>query len=394
MLKKNIQEMRKKPKKLIVHLMGINNSFDQSLINFIQKNDTLKESKKHVFIINSLKNVLKVQNKKQSFFNHLKLINYYLKKADIILMHGFFLVFKSLKLLIVSLFMAYFLKKSKKTQKILWVIWGGDIYNDFLENSIRKTKLQKIIRKVTRAIGLYLKRNFVKKLSGVVVLVPGDYKIFKKIYKIDLKRYHVFYPNPINYDILDKEKNTKEKYFFLNEDDYVLLLGNSASETNNHIEVIDFFSSLVGESKKLKIICPLSYGNLNYARKIINYGQSKLKDSFLPLVDFLNPEEYARILNSIRVAVFNHSRQQALGNILALLYLEKKVYIRKNVSTYVWLKKLNITIFDTENLLKEKSITNIFNIRHETLSKNREIIKRYFSEENCTQLWENVFNCV
>lgn len=55
------------------------------------------------------------------------------------------------------------------------------------------------------------------------------------------------------------------------------------------------------------------------------YGINLFGDNFILLTEFLSPEEYAKILANVDVAIFAHRRQQALGNILALIYIGKKV---------------------------------------------------------------------
>ena len=64
-----------------------------------------------------------------------------------------------------------------------------------------------------------------------------------------------------------------------------ILLGNSATPENNHVDIIDLL--VENSSENVKIICPLSYGNKEYAATISKYGREHLGDRFVPLDKFL-----------------------------------------------------------------------------------------------------------
>lgn len=43
-----------------------------------------------------------------------------------------------------------------------------------------------------------------------------------------------------------------------------------------------------------------------------------------PIVDFMDFNEYINFLSTIDIAIFNHKRQQGMGNIITLLGMGKK----------------------------------------------------------------------
>src|SRR5690606_1545 len=49
-----------------------------------------------------------------------------------------------------------------------------------------------------------------------------------------------------------------------------LLLGNSATDTNNHYDALDFLKSV---GYKGKIVVPLSYGSKSYAERVVDLGK-------------------------------------------------------------------------------------------------------------------------
>ena len=113
-------------------------------------------------------------------------------------------------------------------------------------------------------------------------------------------------------------------------------------------------------------------------------------DKFRPLDDFLPPQEYQKILNSVDVAIFNHDRQQALGNILILLHLGKKVFVKNDITTWNFLKKKGLTVYNTYDIDKSNFEEFIF-LDESTKEKNREMVEKEFSEEKCVKLWRNIF---
>jgi len=111
------------------------------------------------------------------------------------------------------------------------------------------------------------------------------------------------------------------------------------------------------------------------------------------MTDFLDSRSYAEVLNSVDVAVFNHKQQGALGNILALLYLKKKVYIRSETTHWKTLEDLGVALYDTNLILQGKADL-LAPLEEMDAERNREVIRREFSEENCTRLWANLFDSV
>ncbi|WP_126994183.1 TDP-N-acetylfucosamine:lipid II N-acetylfucosaminyltransferase [Thermosipho globiformans] len=287
-----------------------------------------------------------------------------ISNADKVFLHSLFRGGKSLML---------FLFNRKNLSKTYWVIWGGDLYNYWLKDShsVREKVLER------------LKRKLIKNIYGIVALVQEDYLFAKEKYKTKAKYYYAFYPNPVDFKMLDTfsdQKNRKEK---------TILIGNSAAPSNNHFEILDALYE--NKLTDTKIICPLSYGSSQeYVKKVYGYGVKLFGENFIALTEFLSAEEYAEILANVDVAIFAHRRQQALGNILALLYLGKKVYIRSDISSWSFFNRLGIRIFDTKNIL-DGSEKDIFTFEEKIAKKNREKVLKEFSEERCVQLWKNVF---
>lgn len=153
-----------------------------------------------------------------------------------------------------------------------------------------------------------------------------------------------------------------------------ILLGNSASATNNHFDAINILKDHL--PKAYEIYCPLSYGDASYASSVIDYAETELKCKFMPLQKFLPLSQYNAIIESCGHVVMNHVRQQAVANIIIAFLSGANVYLNPESTLYFWLKKKNLHFFNI--------YTGLQPLMSETLRKdNREIIRELWSfEEN------------
>lgn len=353
---------------MIVHIFNsTNHKFSEPFFDLIEKNFPVNNQcfivlgnyarqkfkrRENLIILNS-------QNEAENLRNLL----FQMKKAEKIFVHSLF----SPYLVLLLFLQPWLLKKS------YWVLWGGDLYHYKFRNKNLKSNFYEFIRK-----------RVIKNFGHIVALIPGDYYLAKKWYKTKAQYHYAFYPNPIDYDYLDKIKNSKKET-----DRIVIQVGNSADPTNKHIEILNKLSRF--KEKDIEIITPLSYGDQQWAKKVTEAGKKLYGEKYKPLLEFLPPEEYGKILNSVDVAIFNHDRQQAVGNILALLHLGKKVFIKNDITTWDFLNKKGLTVYNTYDIDKLSFEEFIF-VDESLKEKNRKIIEKEFSEDKCAKLWENVFN--
>ena len=363
-----------------LHIMR-NDKFINPFIEFINKNFLKEENA--FFIIDGLETI-EVPNEKnveryiskgknlkgilkkvvlllQLPILYIKLFNYS-KKCEKIYFHGLF----DPRIIVFIYFFRFFLKKSS------WIIWGGDLYDCvYKKNSF----IQKSFEKIDR----YVKKN----MAVISTLVPEDYLIAKKYYDVSGEYQRAIYINPIKLEFLEKiSKASKNGKKFIN-----IQIGNSADPANNHFEVLDILKKYKDEN--IKIYCPLSYGDREYALKVTKYGKKIFKEKFVEMLNFLNPQKYTEYLGSIDILIFNHKRQQGLANINALAYLEKKIYIRSDISSWNYLKnEIGLKIFDIEEIKKKKFSDFINNPKN----NNKEIIlNTVYSNEYQKKIWQKNF---
>jgi dTDP-N-acetylfucosamine:lipid II N-acetylfucosaminyltransferase len=260
-----------------------------------------------------------------------------------IILHGLF----HKEIFLILFFQPWLLKKC------YWVMWGGDVYRFQHPNQSLKSNLFEMVR-----------ASVIRRIGHFVTQIQGDYELVKSLYRSSGVYHNCFmYTSNLYYEYKLGQKAGKT----IN-----ILVGNSAVPTNNHLEVLK--KLVIFKGMDIKIFVPLSYGSLEYARTIVDFGVNEFGDKFISLTEFIPFKEYLELLSEIDIAIFNHTRQQALGNTTTLLGLGKKVYMRSEVTTRKLFSDLGVITFDVNHL-------ELSPISEEDAKKNRETIAEHFSEK-------------
>ncbi len=338
-----------------------NDKFTNSYINFI---NNFFSSNEHLFLVPKTEVTTVITENENVISLEMNLLNrfYMLRKmykSEKIILHG---LFDSRTVLM--LFLNPWL-----LSKCYWVIWGGDLYYYRFKPKTLKAKFYEIVR-----------HKVIKKLAGLITHIKGDYELAKLWYGAEGKHYYSYlYPS----NQFKEVKLTPKK----NIDTIFVQVGNSADSTNNHLEIFEMLQPFT-KTISMTIICPLSYGEKNYQEKIIKEGKRIFGEKFNPLIEFMSLEEYLKILSKIDVAIFNHHRQQAIGNITTLLGLGKKVYIRDDITTWEFCEAHGLKV---ENLCE--SLKNIDKpLSEEEKESNIHLVKKHFSQEKLMLDWEKIFD--
>ncbi len=234
-----------------------------------------------------------------------------------IILHGLF----DWRIVFILFLMPWLLKKS------YWIIWGGDLYVYQIGKRDWKWKLKEFFR-----------RPVIKKMQHLVTGTLGDFDLVRDWYGAKGEHISCFnYPSNIYkyYEIKPKLHNTIN-----------IQVGNSADPTNQHFEVFDQLEKF--KYKNIKIFVVLSYGNRDYAKKVIKEGKKKFGDKFVAITDMMPFGQYLDFLASIDIAIFNHKRQQAFGNAITLLGLGKKVFLNQASTLNGVFNELGIQVFDSQ----------------------------------------------
>lgn len=259
-------------------------------------------------------------------------------------------------------------------QKLVWIFWGGDIYFFRKRPKIMMEKLYECFRKL-----------IIGRINYIAGFLEGDFNIIKENYFTKAKYYYTIYPLPVDYANLDSHIINEYK---IEKKSFKILLGNSADKSNNHIEILQYLKRF--ENTDFIVYCPLSYaGEKDYKENVIRKGKELLGDKFVPLLNFMEKDQYASFLNSIDIAIMNQDRQQGLGNILPLLYLGKKVYIREEITTFKYFENKLIKVYKVKDL-ESVDFISFSNFDKQIGDKNKFLIKSEFSDENYFKIWNNI----
>ncbi len=273
--------------------------------------------------------------------------------ADKIILHGLF----SNYYLLVLFFQPWLLKKC------YWFIWGGDLYVYQLGSKNAKWRIKEVVR-----------RFVIARIGNLVTYVQGDVENARQWYGARGTHHEcLLYTSNIFSNLGLSEKKS---------DSIIIQVGNSADPSNNHLEV---FEVLKGFSETdCQIYVPLSYGNQEYAQLVKKTGCEIFGAKFVPMTDFMPYDEYLNFLRKIDIAIFNHRRQQGMGNIINLLGLGKAVYLDSSTSSSKALKSLGLTTFELSDFDLKPIDPNV-------ASKNSRIISAYFSEDNLVKQLYKIF---
>lgn len=327
----------------VLHIVN-NSHIINDYINFILEKNNLNKNINHIFI------------------NWTKLINFlkFIKElylSDKIILHSI-----SFPKIIFILFLNPWLLK-----KCYWVIWWWDLYYHNERPRNLKNNFYEFIRK-----------NVIKKIWNFITYIKWDYDLAKKWYWINWK-YHKC--------IMYQSNLYKNCYIINNSTGSIkILVWNSSTDSNNHKEIFDKLKKI--KSYNIKIIVPLTYWNGDYRKNIVKLWKSYFWDKFIPLINFMNNEDYVKMLSTIDIAIFNHKRQQAMWNTISLLWMWKIVYIRSDNVQWKLFNELKLDIYD---IINDFDKINNINLDYK-LENNKNIISKYFSEKNLINQWSKIFN--
>jgi hypothetical protein len=263
----------------------------------------------------------------------------------------------------------------RDARRCAWQIWGGDVYY-----------FRYRPRTWPHALREALRRAVIPALPVISGILPGDFETVRSVYGSRAKYVRAFYPIPMDDRSLQATTGSERP-----RNGATLLVGNSGDPANDHAGV---FRSLARfRSQGVRIVSPLSYGDAPYVASVIALGRELYGDQFTPLTEFLPPEQYARLIGEVDAAIMNHGYQQALGNIVALLMLGKKVFVRSDTTPYGYFHDLGIAVFDTLRL-PDLSLTELVEFSPETGRRNADSVRALLSEPNAVAGWKALFETV
>jgi dTDP-N-acetylfucosamine:lipid II N-acetylfucosaminyltransferase len=321
----------------------------------------------------------------------LKVLANSFQNNELVIFHGF------------DYYKSFVFKNLPKSCTTVWMVWGAEVYNNtevfrsetlygpstwstFFDDS-HSSRYLEVIKSTLRRLFYFVKNqtevpdklilNAISNVDYCGVLYKEEFDFIQ--WRINSRIKHLkfsYYP----LELLIREVSSRIT-------DVNILLGNSASPTNNHLESFELLRYLPIE--KRKIIVPLSYGNKQYASEVIDRGKELFSSNLIPLVDFMPLYEYNEYLEQCGIVIMNHYRQQALGNVLTMLWLGSKVFLDERNSIFHYLTRIGIIVFSIQKYLTRNN-SEVFNmLSKEEQEINRKILQKEIGQE---QLYLHLHN--
>lgn len=324
------------------------------------KNETIQN-------IKNVEKIIQLTAHSEEYYALLKRLNSY----TAVIIHGLFYSWQEEIVLSVP-----------KNTKIAWVCWGGEIYGRrqllqyFLKNKTKYVYRNKQVKRFLKSKPLLGNEYFTdlstyKKINYCLSDMQEEYQFVKKFTNSDMK--YLWY----NYYSIEETLGglKQNKINGIN-----IMVGNSCSLENNHLDAFKILRRFRIIDRK--IIVPLSYGAEWLRNIILKRGTYLFGAIFLPLTDFLDRNEYNKLISSCSIMIMPHLRPQAQGNIITGLWLGAKVYLSNKSLTYYYFKGLGICIFSIEDDLKPTNKLALQALEYVKMEQNREILMREYGREN------------
>lgn len=167
-----------------------------------------------------------------------------------------------------------------------------------------------------------------------------------------------------------------------------IILGNSATETNCHLDALELLSKY--KENNIKIYIPLSYGDVQYAEIVKIKARSIFREKVVFLETFIPPEEYRKCLTQMDIGIFNNNRQQALGNLAYLFATGAKIYLNEDSPLWEIFTKLTFAVHPINNL-GEICYEEFVDLDQNELDANAQKARKIYCEEHGVIGWNEVF---
>jgi hypothetical protein len=279
-----------------------------------------------------------------------------------------------------------------------WFAWGSDFYGHCW--SLRQLFQPLTYAHVKRSAGgiHYLVKNWFRRTCHA--LVPWPDAFHRSISRFDFCSTVV----PPEFEVLEQQKGFRARQVIFNygsleatltglmearaEGD-AILVGNSSSPTSNHADIFrQLADSALG---RRQVIVPLSYGQKGeYRQFVLQQGRHYLGSRFEPLLDFMPLRDYVRLLSTCGTCIFNHERQQALGNILIALWLGAKVFLRPTSPVFRHFSRLGLKFFAID--AQFPTTLRLASLTEEEAARNRHLLRQEYGQETVQRRTQSLLN--
>lgn len=279
--------------------------------------------------------------------------------------------------------------------KVVWVAWGGDYYQSF--PSLQKTLYLPYTRLINVLIGkvfyAYERTALARFLSPALVSRLEERREFIATVKYcsTLLGKQIPCASFMRQDVqfLTSWYNTlPESLFSIKppENRSGIVLGNSALNTNNHLDAMLATRRNNQEGEEVHAI--LSYGDLRYKALMLIIGKLLFRRKWVPLKKKLGLESYLEFLARHQVAIFFNTRSQGTGNLSNMLYLQYTIYLPPVNPLFNALKEMGFHLRSTDTLRSD----GVQVLEDNQLKENAQLAEKIFSERTIHESMDALFH--
>lgn len=295
-----------------------------------------------------------------------------------------------------TLDMIDFVKRIPNEIHVSWEIYGFDLYNQFLEKFGMKlyahdTPYDHLWHSTLRKhfprlydFGLFLKGH--RKQTTLYARKAFNY-ITRRINSVgvacrnDLKLLELF--SGLKYDFYDfcnysLEETLGELYYADYSKGSHILVGNSASFSNNHLYILDNIKILKNKDD-LNLVLVLSYGGIpEYRDKVMRAYEAIFSSNVKFITSYIPLNEYNKSFLMYNSMILSSWRQESIGTILMGFHLGIKVYMSQVSPLYSFYKDLGFSLFTIES----DDILHINEpLSNDIRKKNRDLLHELYNDD-------------
>lgn len=290
--------------------------------------------------------------------------------------------------------MISFIKEAPPSIHFTWEIYGWDLYNQFL--TLKGFDLTSISTARFEKYG-YLKK-YLPNLFDLALYATGhnvnfthqkraafdyicsrvnslqyccyyDAKYVEQYANRSINSYEIF-----NYSLKTVLGDLIDTPFFEGTD---ILIGNSASFTNNHMYIYKYIKD-VQVNNDTRLIIPLSYGGpAKYVNDVKTLYSNKWPDKVDTLLDYMPLHEYNKMFLRLRCMILSAWRQESQGTAIMGFYLGIKVFMSERSPLYRWFKDCGFIVYSLE---KSSESDYSRGLNEEEKLHNRHIVLERYNE--------------
>lgn len=249
----------------------------------------------------------------------------------------------------------------RKKVRIIWWSWGYDIYMS------RHNANPLINIQLYKPLTLYYKQTLEKQDLSLLNRLKA--RVYERIREWAVKRVNYFIPSiPIDYELMKEHcpyfhakpfpygLQRQETTFLVRKQCGNILVGNSLTYTNNHLDIFESLYS-IDLNPNRKIVVPISYGDAFGGPDMFISLTHFAADRVMWLKDFLSRDKYYAVFDNISHAIFGMIRQQGMGNVMYCLRTGVKVFFFRDSVITRQLKELGYIFFTIEDDLNAMSLS-------------------------------------